>query len=349
MSRRAGRLLAILCLAAVMPGCSTLGYYLQAAGGHWELMRAARPIDEWLADPATPADLRSQLETVRQLRHFASAELGLPDNDSYRAYADLGRPFAVWNVVAATEFSTRPRQWCFPFAGCVSYKGWFDAAAAEAAGRAIEGEGYEVFVHGVPAYSTLGWFSDPMLNTTIRQPRQELARLLFHELAHQVAYASGDSSFNESFATLVEREGVRRWLARHGTDAERQAFAAADHRRAGFVALILSGRDELDRLYASPLPDDARRRAKADVLAGVVARYQDLRREWGGYSGYDRWFAKPLNNAHVASVATYTELVPGFERLLVEAGADLPRFYGAVKQLARADAAERTRVLGIGP
>jgi len=348
LSRGACRLLAMLWLAAVLPGCSTLGYYLQAAGGHWELMRAARPIEDWLADPATPADLRTRLETVRQLRDFASAELGLPDNDSYRAYADLGRPFVVWNVVAATEFSTRPRQWCFPFAGCVSYKGWFDAAAAEAAGQALRGEGYEVFVHGVPAYSTLGWFADPMLNTTIRQPRQELARLLFHELAHQVAYASGDSSFNESFATVVEREGVLRWLARHGTDAEREAFAAADHRRAGFVSLILSARDELDRLYGSPLPDGAKRRAKAGVLAGVVARYQALRHEWGGYSGYDRWFAQPLTNAHVASVATYTELVPGFQRLLSECGGDLPRFHAAVKRLARADAAERARVLGRG-
>jgi predicted aminopeptidase len=348
LSGGAVRLLAILCVVAVLPGCSTLGYYLQAVGGHWELMRAARPIDDWLADPATPEDLRTRLETVRRLRDFASAELALPDNNSYRAYADLGRPFVVWNVVAATEFSTRPRQWCFPFAGCVSYKGWFDAGAAEAAGQALRSEGYEVFVHGVPAYSTLGWFADPMLNTTIGQPRQELARLLFHELAHQVAYASGDSSFNESFATVVEREGVRRWLARHGTDAEREAFAAADHRRAGFVGLILSARDELDQIYASPLPDEARRRAKAGVLAGVVTRYQDLRRAWGGYSGYDRWFAQPLTNAHVASVATYTELVPGFERLLAESGGNLPRFYAAVKRLASADAAERARVLDRG-
>jgi len=343
--RAAGLAAAALLL---LGGCSTAGYYAQAVGGHVRLMTAARPVEQWLADPSASADLKQRLELAQRIRRFAADELGLPDNASYTAYAELGRPVVVWNVVAAAEFSTRPRQWCFPFAGCVSYKGWFEAAAAEAAGRALEGEGYEVFVHGVPAYSTLGWFADPMLNTTIRLPRQELARLLFHELAHQVAYASGDSSFNESFATVVEREGVLRWLALHGTDTEREAFAAADHRRAGFVSLILSARDELDRLYASPLPDGAKRRAKAGVLACVVARYQDLRREWGGYSGYDRWFARPLTNAHVASVATYTERVPGFERLLSESGADLPRFYAAVKRLARADAVERARVLGAG-
>lgn len=328
-------------LMAAVSGCSTVGYYYQAAAGQWAVMRAARPIDAWTADPATPATLRAKLEEVKAIRDYAARTLALPDNGSYRRYADLRRPFVVWNVVAAEEFSTRPRQWCFPFAGCVSYKGWFDERAAQAAGRELAGQGYDSFVYGVPAYSTLGWFDDPVLNTYIHYPRQEIARLIFHELAHQVAYVDGDTTFNESFATFVEHVGVRRWLDSAGSVAERTEFEAMDRRKRDFLALVLRTRETLDALYALPMGEAEKRSRKAGVFADMRAEYEDLKRQWGGFAGYDRWFAQALGNAHVASVAAYTEDVPVFEALLAECRGDLPRFYESVKALEGLGAAER--------
>jgi predicted aminopeptidase len=346
-ARRAALTAAALALLGA-GGCSTVGYYYQAAAGQWELVRASRPLDAWIADPATQPALRDKLHSVREIREFAARELGLPDNDSYRSYADLRRPYVVWNVVAAAEFSTRPKEWCFPFAGCVSYKGWFHEAEAQAAGRALAAEGYDSFVYGVPAYSTLGWFSDPVLNTYIHYPRQEIARLVIHELAHQVAYVSGDSTFNESFATFVEREGVRRWLDREGSEREREAFAAMDRYKRDFLALVLGTREKLDRLYAEDLSETGKRARKAQAFAAMRADYERLKVEWGGFSGYDRWFAQALGNAHVASVATYTELVPAFEQLLHETGGDMPRFLAAVRALAEGrDTARRDRIAAL--
>lgn len=346
--RRPGRTLCALAAILVTlaaTGCSTLGYYVQAARGQWHMMRAARPIDDWLSDSRTPEDLRQRLQTVREIRAFASRDLALPDNSSYRTYADLGRPFAVWNVVAAPEFSTRPRQWCFPVAGCVSYKGWFDGTKAEDAASRLRAEGFDVLVYGVPAYSTLGWFADPVLNTYVRYPRAELARLVFHELAHQVAYLGGDSTFNESFATSVEMEGVRRWLGREGGAAERAEFEAMSRRRADFLALIAETRDELDHLYGLSLADSEKRRRKAQVLDRLQERYRDLKARWNGFSGYDRWFAQPLSNAHVASVSTYTDLVSAFDRLRERFEGDLPAFYAEVRRLAALGRAEREAAL----
>lgn len=339
--RRAAGLILVAVLATALGGCSTVGYYYQAAAGQWAMMRAARPIDMWTSDPATPLPLRAKLEEVKAIREFAAKSLALPDNDSYRRYADLRRPFVVWNVVAAEEFSTRPKQWCFPFAGCVSYKGWFDEKSAQAAGRELAGQGYDSFVYGVPAYSTLGWFDDPVLNTYIHYPRQEIARLIFHELAHQVAYVDGDTTFNESFATFVEHEGVRRWLDATGSAAERAEFEAMDRRKQDFLALVLRTRETLTALYAMPLDDTEKRARKAEVFQAMRSEYAALKRQWGGFAGYDRWFAQALGNAHVASVAAYTEDIPVFQALLAKSGGDLPRFYSAVKALEKLGEAER--------
>lgn len=329
-------------------GCSTVGYYYQAAAGQWELVRAARPLDAWIADPATPADLREKLRAVRAIRAFAASELGLPDNASYRSYADLRRPYVVWNVVAAPEFSVQPKQWCFPFAGCVTYKGWFREAEAQAGARDLAAAGYDSFVQGVPAYSTLGWFADPVLNTYIHYPRQEIARLVMHELAHQVAYVSGDSTFNESFATFVEREGVRRWLDREGAPPEREAFLAMDRVKRDFLALVLGTRATLERLYAEDLGEVEMRARKARVFDAMRAEYERLKQGWGDFGGYDRWFAQTLGNAHVASVATYTELVPAFEQWLEELDGDMPRFLAAVRALAAGrEPARRARIAAL--
>jgi predicted aminopeptidase len=338
---------ALLMAAAVAlaAGCSTLGYYYQAARGQLSLSSAAQPIGVVLQDPATPPDLRSRLETARSIREYASGDLKLPANGSYRKYADLKRPFVVWNVFAAPEFSVRLREWCFPVAGCVGYKGWFDEKAANAFAEDLRREGYDVFVYGVPAYSTLGWFDDPLLNTFIGYPRAELARLIFHELAHHVAYASGDSTFNESFATAVELEGVRRWLVQAGTEAERAEFEAMQSRRRDFLALIEHTRGRLDAAYAQPLDAAARHAAKAAEFDRLRESYGELKRRWGGFRGYDRWFAQGLGNAHLASVATYTQRVPAFDALLAREHGDLEHVYAQAKRLARLPAADRDAAL----
>ena len=332
---------------AMTEGCSTIGYYYQAARGQLAITWAARPIEAVIADPAITPALRARLETARDLRDFASHELALPDNASYRRYADLKRPFVVWNVFAAAEFSIKAREWCFPVAGCVGYKGWFDERDATRFAQSVRQEGYDVFVGGVPAYSTLGWFDDPMLSTFIRYPRAEVARLEFHELAHQVAYADGDSTFNESFATSVELEGVRRWLAHAGSDAERAEFGAMQMRKHDFVALVERTRERLDRLYASGLPAEAMRAAKRGAFDDMRLEYAALKRAWGGFAGYDRWFAQPLGNAHLASIATYTQRLPAFEALLAREKGILPHLYTQAKRLARLSQADRDRELGV--
>jgi predicted aminopeptidase len=336
-------LLAAVAVAALgaAAGCSTLSYYGQAIHGHLDVMRRAEPIAARIADPATPPDLRAKLERVTAIREFASRELALPDNGSYRAYADLGRPYVVWNVFAAAEFSVTPMEHCFPVAGCVGYRGYYRQSDAEDYGAGLRKAGDDVFVYGVPAYSTLGWFDDPVLNTFLRYPEPELARLVFHELAHQVVYVKGDTMFNESFAVAVEEEGVRRWLERYGTPTERDAYAAARQRRADFVRLVLRYRERLETYYREPLAPEAKREGKRKRFAEMESDYRALKLSWGGFSGYDRWFEGGVNNAKLASVATYEELVPAFRALLARENGDLPRFYAATKALARLDKAER--------
>jgi len=339
--RRAVVLAGAIVAVAIAAGCSTLSYYGQAINGHLDVMRRAEPIAARIADPATPPELRAKLEQVVAIREFASRELALPDNGSYRTYADIGRPYVLWNVFAAAEFSVEPQQSCFPVAGCVAYRGYYRQASADAYGAGLNTDGYDVHVYGVPAYSTLGWFDDPVLSTFIRYPDAELARLVFHELAHQVVYVKGDTMFNESFAVAVEEEGVRRWLERNATPAERDAYAAARQRRADFVRLVLRYREKLDAFYRETLPDEAKRAGKAKRLAEMEADYRALKASWGGFAGYDRWFDGGVNNAKLASVATYEELAPAFRALLAREQGDLSRFYAAVKALAKLEKAER--------
>ncbi len=346
---RAGAALALAALVAAGAGCSTLGYYAQAAHGHLSMLAAARPIDDWLADPAAPAPLKQRLERARAMRAFAASELGLPDNRSYTAYADLKRPAVVWNVFAAPELSLQLKTWCYPLFGCASYRGYFDHGAAQALADELRAHGYDVQVGPVPAYSTLGWMDwlggDPLLNTFIGYPDGELARMIFHELAHQVVYVKDDTVFNESFATAVERAGVRRWLAAHGDEALRAEYARFEARRADFVALLRAHRQRLAVAYAHGTDEEKRARKRAI--------FEDLRREylrikearWDGWSGYDRFFAQPLGNAHLAAVGAYHDLVPAFEALLERQGGDLRRFYAEVRRLAALTKAQRDAAL----
>ncbi len=327
------RPLAIAGLLVSMGGCNGIGYYWQSVNGQLDMWARERPVAEVIGDPGTDETLRRKLARVEKIRDFASDELKLPDNASYRSYADLERPFAVWNVFAAPEFSVSPVQWCFLVAGCVAYRGYFDRAAAERFSAGLAAQGQDVYVGGVPAYSTLGYFADPLLNTFMQFSDVEIARLLFHELAHQVAYATDDTVFNESFAVAVETEGMKRWLTSTGNKAALADFERRQHAREEFKRIVERGRQRLDALYHSGLAPDAMRIRKAAILEQMDQEYRVFRNR-SGFTGYDHWFAQRPNNAQVASVAIYTQLVPAFQSLLEREGGDLGRFYARVKMLA---------------
>jgi len=295
-----------------------------------------------MRDPATSAALKEKLAKVQAIREFASHALALPDNASYRRYADLGRPYVVWNVFAALEFSVKPVQWCFLFAGCVGYRGYFAKAGADQLAAELAAGGSDVYVGGVPAYSTLGWFSDPVLSTFIHHPEAEIARIVFHELSHQVLYVGDDTMFNESFAVAVEREGMRRWLAQPGKETLRAGYERGRERREQFVQLIADYRAKLEALYATALGAPEMRERKAAILRELQAEYQRIKAGWDGFAGYDAWFAQQPNNAMLASVAIYTRYVPVFEALLEREAQDLPKFYAATKALAALPKDERT-------
>jgi predicted aminopeptidase len=329
---------------ALLPACGTM-YIAQAAHGQWEVLHDRRPIDAVMADARTPAELHARLAAVREARNFASQHLGLPDNKSYRSYADLKRSFVVWNVVATPEFSVEPVRWCFPIAGCVAYRGYFAQKHAEAFGARLHERGFDVVVEGVPAYSTLGRFADPVLNTMLIYGDRELAAIIFHELAHQLIYVADDSEFNEAFAVTVEETGLARWLEYSGRKQELNQYRAERSRDFAFNVLFADRRAELARLYASKLPPGVMRARKREELEALAQDMRDLERRQGRTSGYEEWIDAGLNNAYLASVATYFDCVPGFERLLAKEDGDLPRFYAAVRALAREPQAERHREL----
>ncbi|SRR5450830_13155 len=325
-------------------GCTSLGYYAQAAQGQYSLLAQAKPIDAWLADPQTSEQLRNKLQTVREIRRFAVEQLDLPDNGSYKSYVQLPRPFVVWNVVAAPALSLQARKWCFPIAGCVDYRGYYDEQEAQTYADSLAQEGYDVQVAGVPAYSTLGWFNDPVMSTFINYPDGELARLIFHELAHQLLYVKGDTQFNESYATTVEELGVERWLQRRDDaklSAAYQVFAA---RRQGFLALLLKYRAQLDSNYRSGASDEEKLQRKAQLFDALRADYQQLKQSWNGFAGYDRWFAMPLSNAHLALIGAYHDRVPAFRALFQQSGSFVA-FFAQVKKLAALDKGARDLAL----
>ena len=336
-----------ICLTA---GCSTIGYYAQSVGGHFAIVRAAKPVPEWLTDEATPAPLKARLELSQRIRDFAVAELKEPDNASYRRYADLKRSSVIWNAVAAPELSLRLQTWCFPVVGCVGYRGYFDEADATAFAEGLRAQGSETSVYGVPAYSTLGLlpgdaFADPLLNTFIAWPEGELARLIFHELAHQIAFAKGDTVFNESFATAVERLGSERWLQERASPAARAAQAQIEQRRQDFRGLTMRYRERFEALYDGRASEADKRLGKSRLMSELRADFEAIKRErWGGYTGYDGWIAK-ANNASFGVLAAYNQLVPNFERLFEREGRDFTRFYTEVKRLAALPLTERRRAL----
>jgi predicted aminopeptidase len=349
LSGRRGLECARLALAGMLtlglPGC----YVLQAAHGEAQVLEKRRPIAKVIEDPKTPPRLRATLEQVRAARDFASRVLYLPDNRSYRTYADIGRPYVVWNVVATPEFSIVPEHWCFPIVGCVAYRGYFSERKAREFASQLKARGFDVSLGGVPAYSTLGRFADPVLSTMLPYGNIELAGIIFHELTHQLLYVRGDSSFNEAFAVTVEHEGVKRWLLLQGRVADLERYERSNAYDLEYVRLFRSYRGKLEKLYASGLPASLLRERKRAVFAALAADMAHLAARSSGPAPYQDWLDAGLNNADLASVATYYDCVPGFERLLREDGGDLKRFYADVRDLAHEPKAERdAAVCGLG-
>ena len=334
-------------LVLTSTGCAQLSYYAQATQGQLGLVASAKPIDQWLADPNVSDQLKQRLTRTQQIRKFAVQELDLPDNGSYTRYAELNRPYVVWNVIATPELSMKPVQWCFPIAGCVDYRGYYRKEDAQRFAHDLRSQGYEVRVSGVPAYSTLGWFDDPVLSTFIAYPEAEVARMLFHELAHQVAYAPGDTPFNESFATTVESIGVEQWLDKHGNPDSRERYREFRQRKRDFIDLLTQHRQRLEEVFATDISDDEKRNQKALVITSLKQAYHQIKDEkWGGYSGYDQWFNEPITNAHFVLVATYEELVPAFQALHAKSGS-MKKFYADVQAMAKQDKARRRERLAL--
>ena len=325
--------------------CRSIPYYNQAINGQMEILRNKEPISDLVDNPATPAHLRKKLAFIQGVRDFSARELHLPVNDHYLSYVALDRPYVVWNVIAAPQFSMTPKTWCFPIVGCVSYRGYFAEEDARRFGDSLKLEGYDVFIGGAIAYSTLGWFDDPVLSTFIPLSEPDTAALIFHELAHGILYVKDDTAFNESFATAVEQEGLRRWQASVNDPKGYEKWLRKHRQRRKFTDLISKYRTRLEALYERDMPSMAKRNQKAAVFTQMRAEFRDLKSDHGGMAAYDAWFNYPLNNAQLISVSTYHNWVPAFGRMLSDSGGNLEKFYQRCGRLAKKEPAERHRIL----
>lgn len=339
------KLALLLTVSGLLLACEAVSYYTQAAHGQMAIIFSRQDIQRLLDSGSLSASEEARFREVLAIREFAARELQLPVADHYSTYVDLDREHVVWNVFAAPEFSTELRTWCYPIAGCVSYRGYFSEADARRFARQLSAEGFDVYLGGVDAYSTLGWFEDSLLSTVLSRDSHELAGLIFHELAHQLVYVPDDTTFNESFATAVERAGVGRWLLGNGQEAMLERAQLDRQRQAQFVSLVGDFREQFAELYAAALPVGDMRAEKAALQEQMRAAYRKLRAQWGGYRGYDSWFDRSLNNAQLATVSSYNDLVPAFNALLAEEGGDFAAFYARVTEIAELDQAARDALL----
>ncbi len=335
----------LLVISVLLISCETVGYYSQAARGQLAIVFGREDIQRLLQQQDLPEELAIKFERVLEIREFAESELMLPVSDHYSTYVDIEREHVVWNVFAAPEFSIDPVNWCYPIAGCVSYRGYFSEQSALRYAQKLQEDGYDVYTGGVDAYSTLGWFEDSVLSTVLTRDDYQLAGLIFHELAHQLVYVPGDTTFNESFATAVEREGVRRWLTTVN-DATSLDAAMLDHeRQQQFVDLIAQYRDEFAQLYEQEMAANAMRDRKTELQQDLRLAYENLKQQWQGYAGYDEWFSSSLNNAQLSTVASYNDLLPFFSELFEQSNRDFSSFYSEVKGIADLSEAEQNQLL----
>jgi predicted aminopeptidase len=330
-------------LFLLLNGCASVSYYSQLASGQLQLLRAREPVSRVVADPTRDQKLRTHLEQSQKARTFASQQLRLPDNQSYRLYADIGRPFVVWNVFVTPEFSLKPVNHCFPIAGCVAYRGYYSQGAARGEAAVQRLQGMDVSIGGVEAYSTLGWFNDPIINSMMGWGDERLATLIFHELAHQRVYVKDDTEFNESFATFVEQEGTRQWRAYRHLPPDNNAQA---RQRDQFTELVLRARTRLAKLYTLPLPAEQMRQRKAAEFERLRSEYRQLRdSQWAADKRYDAWINAPMNNARLLPFGLYDQWVPAFDALFHQVDGDWLRFYSAVEKLGSLPTAERKAAL----
>jgi predicted aminopeptidase len=333
----------VAALTVPLSGCSSVTYYSQLASGQWQLLRAREPVAQVIADPTRPQVLREHLAQAQKARTFASDHLHLPDNLSYRLYADIGRPYVVWNVFATQEFSLTPQTHCFPIAGCVAYRGYYNQGAARGEAAMLKLQGMDVAIGGVEAYSTLGWFDDPIMNSMMNWGDERLATLIFHELAHQRFYVKDDTEFNESFASFVEQEGTRQWRAARGLGPISNTQA---RQREQFIRLILDTRQCLEKLYAQPLAPEVMRQAKAAQFEQLRHDYRQLRdTQWAGDKRYDAWINQPMNNARLLPFGLYDQWVPAFAALFAQQGGDWLKFYAAVEKMGEMPQMQRKAAL----
>lgn len=351
--RRLGVFALLAVLAGLGSGCQTAGYYRQAARGHFQILADRQPIDQRIEASDLKPDVSRKLSLILELREFAEKELALEPGRHYLDYVELDRRFVVWNVSATPEFSMEALGWWYPFLGALTYRGYFEESRARAYGEQQKARGNDVFVGGVEAYSTLGWFTDPVLSSFIGRRDDALAELIFHELAHQKVFVRGDTDFNEAYATAVAQEGLRRWLIARGDAGAIERRRVAFERMTQFVALVAGARDRLEGLYqsvdAKKLSDSERERArerKREIIEQFSVDYRRVRDgQWGGYDGYDHWMNLPINNAQLNTIDTYYSLVPAFRELLRRNDGDLEAFYREVKRLKRMKKDARTAEL----
>lgn len=339
------RLLLLAISVLLLPGCAELAYYTHAAGGQLEVISAREPIDEVIANPATDKNTRRQLELVQRAREFAIKELHLPDSDTFRDYADLERPWVLWNVYATPELSLELKQWCYPFIGCHSYRIYFEEAYAKQVATELEKQGMDVYIARSPAYSTQGWFADPVYNPMLDYDDITLVGILFHELAHEKVYIINDSEMNESFATVVQHEGIRRWLQQQDNSPAYLAYQREAQREQVFIDMVLSHRESLKQLYSSSLGEEEKRQGKKEILAQLRADYLELKQQWSNYDGYDHWFNKPLNNARIAPIGTYNGFLKPFQAILEKNTGDLKAFYKEMEKLSAMTTMQRLQYL----
>lgn len=349
-SQTSCKCIALIAVISLLSGCTAVSYYSQIVSGHMRIVMGKRPVAEIVSDESVNDSIKHRIQVAETARQFAIEQLGLPDNKSYTSFYDTGKNYVTWNVVAAEEFSFNARTWCFPIAGCVSYRGYYAEEDAQSYAEELAGEGLDVAVNGATAYSTLGWFKDPLLNTMLARSEPAIASLLFHELAHQQLYVGDDSKFNESFASFVEKEGLKLWQKNQQQNGSQTKFtsmteelAARQQRQTDFIALLRGTRDDLEELYELSIESDEMRKRKKARFDQLLTEYEALKASWGGYTGYDGWFARDLNNARLVSVATYNDYIPAFAVLFEESGSSFENFYIAAKELSELPSDQRTK------
>lgn len=346
-SKRLIQAMALALLSVLLISCEAVSFYSQAARGQLAIVFSRQDIHRLLGNDDLPVATRDKFQQVLAIRDFAQQELQLPVGDHFSSYVDLDREHVVWNVYAAPEFSLDPVSWCYPIAGCVSYRGYFSEAGAQRYAERLKEQGFDVYTGGVDAYSTLGWFEDSLLSTILNRQSFQLAGLIFHEMAHQVVYVPGETAFNESFATAVEREGIRRWLLASDQQDQLQMALVSTTRQQQFNALVGRYQEQFAELYDESIDRALMRSRKAELQQAMRRDYEQLKMQWQGYAGYDSWFGQSLNNAQLSTVSTYNDYVPFFDSLLQEVDGDFARFYESVRELAELSPEERQQRLSV--